>query len=126
MTEIKPGTPLPATAGVCAYDRDECTVTLALDSEADVVALVNALPAKHRVKLCEDDAADNFHLLNGLREARGKLENAAKWFRDYERQHRAKATQEGDLKADVNGDRATFLEEAIANLDTLLSQEGGQ
>lgn len=41
------------------------------------------------------------------------LRKAAKWFRDYERQHRAKLTGEGNLKADTNAERAAFLEAAI-------------
>lgn len=43
---------LPINAGVCAFDRDECTVTIALDTEADVLALVEALPHRNRVKVC--------------------------------------------------------------------------
>lgn len=45
---------LPASAGVCAYDRDECTVTIALDSETEVMALTRALPGKNRVRLCDE------------------------------------------------------------------------
>lgn len=47
---------LPSTAGVCAYDLDECTVTLALDNELEVQTLVTALPAKRRVRLVGDAA----------------------------------------------------------------------
>lgn len=43
---------LPIGAGVCAYDRDECTVTIALDSVDDVLALVEALP-RNRIKVCD-------------------------------------------------------------------------
>lgn len=42
-------------------------------------------------------------------------QQAAKWFRDYERQHRAKLTAEGNLKADTNAERAAFIEAAIAS-----------
>jgi hypothetical protein len=42
---------LPADAGVCAFDRDECTVTLALSNEDEVMALVRALPSRNRVWL---------------------------------------------------------------------------
>jgi len=41
------------------------------------------------------------------------LERAEKWFRDYERQHRAKGTSEGNLKADTNEERADYLRAAI-------------
>lgn len=44
--EIRAG--LPKNAGVCAFDRDECTVTIALDSETDVTALLSALPSRNR------------------------------------------------------------------------------
>jgi len=42
------------------------------------------------------------------------LEAAAKWFDDYERQHRAKLTPEGNLKADTNAERAAYLRAALA------------
>ena len=45
---------LPIGAGVCAYDRDECTVTIALDTPEDVRWLVENLPHRNRVKLCDD------------------------------------------------------------------------
>ena len=44
---------------------------------------------------------------------RDALEKATAWFRDYERQHRTEFTTEGNLKADVNADRAVFLEAAL-------------
>lgn len=47
---------IPAAAGVCAFDIDECTVTLALDKADDVWALVNSLPAKNRVMVCSKAA----------------------------------------------------------------------
>jgi hypothetical protein len=48
----KRGPVLPATAGVCAYDTDECTVTLALDDKDQVLTLVKKLPSKNRVRIC--------------------------------------------------------------------------
>ena len=42
------------------------------------------------------------------------MEKAATWFRDYERQHRAKLTADGTMKADTNAERAAYLEAAIA------------
>ena len=42
-----------------------------------------------------------------LREALGR---AAGWFRDYERQHRAKGTADAERKADLNAERALRLE----------------
>lgn len=42
---------LPVSAGICAFDRDECTVTLALDSEAEVLAMLETLPSKNRVRI---------------------------------------------------------------------------
>lgn len=47
---------LPFSAGIVAYDRDECTVTIAFDCEADVLAATKALPHRNRVKLCDDTA----------------------------------------------------------------------
>jgi hypothetical protein len=44
---------LPIGAGVCAYDRDECTVTIALDTIEDVLWLVENLPHRNRVKVCD-------------------------------------------------------------------------
>ena len=41
-----------------------------------------------------------------MREA---IQKAAAWFDDYERQHRLKRTQEGELKADTNQERAAWL-----------------
>jgi hypothetical protein len=49
---------LPPNAGIVAYDRDECTVTIALDCEADVLALRDVLPLRKRVKLCDDGGSD--------------------------------------------------------------------
>jgi hypothetical protein len=43
------------------------------------------------------------------REVVDGLKLAEGWFRDYERQHRAKGTSEGNLKADTNEERAEFL-----------------
>jgi hypothetical protein len=45
---------LPVGAGICAFDVDECTVTLALDNCDEVKVLVDALPAKSRVRLAGD------------------------------------------------------------------------
>lgn len=45
---------LPIGAGVCAYDRDECTVTFAFDTEADVLAIVESIPHRNRVRLCSE------------------------------------------------------------------------
>jgi uncharacterized protein involved in tellurium resistance len=42
---------LPPCAGVVAYDRDECTVTFALDTEKQVVDVVAAHPPRNRVCL---------------------------------------------------------------------------
>lgn len=48
---------LPAAAGVCAYDRDECTVTLALSSEEEVMDLVLALPLCGRLHVAASGSA---------------------------------------------------------------------
>lgn len=45
---------LPADAGICADDLDECTVTLALSSEAEVRAARAALPLRNRVRVMPD------------------------------------------------------------------------
>ena len=42
---------------------------------------------------------------------------AAAWFRDYERQHRAKGTEDGALKADTNAERASACEQTISSLE---------
>lgn len=44
----------PSRVGICAYDLDECTVTLALDTADDVRAFVAAYPPKSRASLCYD------------------------------------------------------------------------
>lgn len=49
---------LPANAGICAADWDECTVTVAFDTEEDARAVYSALPARNRVRLCDDLDAD--------------------------------------------------------------------
>lgn len=51
---VPDGWMLPQTAGVCAYDRDECTVTVALDNIDQVMAMVKALPCKGRVMLVDE------------------------------------------------------------------------
>lgn len=62
----------------------------------------------------EANAAFIVRACNSHYELLEALEKAALWFRDYERQHRAKLTDEGNLKADTNEERAMFLEAAIA------------
>jgi hypothetical protein len=49
-------------------------------------------------------------------EAVEALRKAAQWFRDYESQHRAKRTDEGNLKAGTNEERALYLERIVAAL----------
>lgn len=44
-------------------------------------------------------------------EALRKIEG---WFRDYARQHRAKGTSDGNLKADTNDERADFARTALS------------
>lgn len=48
---------VPEGAGVCAFDRDECTVTLALDTEAQVNAFISGLLPKKRVRLMDDESS---------------------------------------------------------------------
>lgn len=48
---------LPAGAGCCAFDLDECTVTIALDTADQVNQLSQRLPARGRVKVIEPAAA---------------------------------------------------------------------
>lgn len=52
---------------------------------------------------------------------RRALERAEGWFRDYERQHRAKGTLEGNLKADTNEERADYLRAALTQEDDHVS-----
>lgn len=49
---------LPDSAGICAFDLDECTVTIALDNEDEVRALRKALPGKNRVRLVVTPTTD--------------------------------------------------------------------
>ncbi len=50
------------------------------------------------------------------------LAKAADWFDDYARQHRAKLTQEGNLKADTNQERADYLRKALTLHDRALGK----
>ena len=47
------GPRLPSDVGICAMDYDECTVTLALNDEKQVRALLKVLPAKSRVRVVQ-------------------------------------------------------------------------
>jgi lysyl-tRNA synthetase class I len=44
---------------------------------------------------------------------RASLDEAVGWFRDYERQHRAKGSPDADAKAETNKQRADFLAQAL-------------
>jgi hypothetical protein len=44
---------LPASARVCAFDLDECTITVAFDTEEEVRRAAAVLPAGHRKVLSE-------------------------------------------------------------------------
>ena len=46
-----PDVTLPSSAGCCAFDLDECTVTIALDTEAEVRSLVSSLRSRRRARL---------------------------------------------------------------------------
>ena len=46
---------------------------------------------------------------------RDGLEQVAAWFDDYERQHAAKETIEGYLKAKINGERAAYVRSLAAS-----------
>lgn len=77
---------LPVNAGVCAYDRDECTVTIALDTEDDVLAVVSTIPSRRRVRFSALDAAIARKDAERGRPltAAEKLENLAAWLADNE------------------------------------------
>lgn len=71
---------------------------------------------KHKVgaahgHVTADDMDEAASEIVRLREA---LERAERWFRDYERQHRAKGTLDGNLKADTNEERADYLRSALS------------
>lgn len=55
---------------------------------------------------------------------RARLNEAAGWFRDYERMHREKGTADGVAKAMVNGDRAATLEQAALSTSAPDKTEG--
>jgi len=42
---------LPSCAGVVAYDRDECTITFALNTEQQVADVVAAYPHRNRIRI---------------------------------------------------------------------------
>lgn len=44
---------LPATAGICGLDRDECTVTIALDSATQVEDLLTRIQPRSRVNVLD-------------------------------------------------------------------------
>jgi hypothetical protein len=50
---------------------------------------------------------------------REALTKAAGWFRDYQRQHKAKGTSEGDVKAATNAARAIMCESVLLALNPL-------
>lgn len=77
---------LPINAGVCAFDRDECTVTIALDTEADVDALVSTIPSRRRVRFAALEAAIARKNAERGRELtdRERLENLAAWLAESE------------------------------------------
>lgn len=68
-----------------------------------------------------DEALSQLDAANALlRGACNDMGEAAIWFRDYERQHLAKGTPEGNDKAETNCLRAEFLEKASAKISTYL------
>lgn len=50
--------PLPASARVVAFDRDECTVTLAFDNEEEVCRVIRSLKMGHRIRVIETEPSD--------------------------------------------------------------------
>lgn len=78
------------------------------------------------IAVCEDEFGDpmpnanaNASLIAAAPDMYEALKRAERWFRDYERQHRAKGTSEGNLKADTNEERADFLRAALARAEGL-------
>jgi hypothetical protein len=61
-----------------------------------------------------------------MQQALEALRKAVGWFADYERQHRAKRTQEGALKADVNADRSGYVAAAISALEAAMQPGEGE
>lgn len=104
--EMLDGSAGPDFACLSVADRLEHMASRRKARDA-VVTDARAILARHRLASPTPEPS--------VREAvlREALEKAIQWFREYERQHRAKFTTEGDLKADVNADRAVFLEAAL-------------
>jgi hypothetical protein len=50
---------LPGSAGICAFDRDECTATIAFETEAELQAVINRLPGRKRVRIIEDQGGES-------------------------------------------------------------------
>jgi hypothetical protein len=78
---------------VCAYDRDERTVTLALDTESDVETLVATIPSRRRAAFAEAVARNDAERGRPLT-GREKLENLATWL----------AEKKGSSMAEIEGD----------------------
>jgi hypothetical protein len=92
------------TAAERDYGSPQITLRLAQAILAADLALHGKAPS-YRTRALEAEAA----LATLKREVVDGLKLAEGWFRDYERQHRAKGTSEGNLKADTNEERAEFL-----------------
>lgn len=58
LDEEEGGWRLPPDAGICAYDLDECTITLALSNAAEVREAFRMLPDRHRMRVIPDSAIE--------------------------------------------------------------------
>lgn len=47
------------SAGICAFDLDECTATIAFDTAAEMQAFISRLPGRKRIRVMKDDGEDD-------------------------------------------------------------------
>lgn len=85
-----------------AYDSGKIQLAARADALTKADAIL-ALIGAERLALLDEVERKN--------EALRKIES---WFRDYARQHRAKGTSDGNLKADTNDERADFARTALS------------
>lgn len=64
---IDPPCPLPASARVVALDLDDCTVTLAFDSEEEVSRVIRGLKMGRRVRITETDPQASLRAAAGFK-----------------------------------------------------------
>jgi hypothetical protein len=58
MTDVQPGQHARQCARYCAFDLDECTVTVAFDSEHEVQDFLDEIPPGRRAHVCAEPPED--------------------------------------------------------------------